>query len=141
MGLKKDYQEIELPVSGEKFTVRKLQTLDWTYVGVVPDTLIDDWKKFTGKKKAEIKDLQAPSADFMIAGCIRGIVKFPDGPKLCSKQPVDCDDTEFSFFDLDTQDQSELMTAVFSGGAGIPLNFLEETSGEDREGQPGEDEK
>ena len=131
MGLKKDYQEIVLPESGEKLTVRKLSTADWQYIGSIPDTLAYDWLKIQGKSKTNVVDDMSPeSRDFVLAAAMRGIVKHPEGFTLSDKHPKDCADDEFSFYDLKSEDQACLMIAIFSGGEGVPFNFPDETSGE-----------
>jgi len=125
MGLKKDYQEITLPDSGEKITTRHLKALDYNYIGAVPDTFISVWRKLTGKKNVTLRDLGAENSDFIVRIAMRGIVKQSGELKLVAKHPPDCNEKEISFFDLAEQDQAAIMESIFSGGEGIPLDFLE----------------
>ncbi len=141
MGLEKEHQEIVLPESGEKITVRHLRTLDYTFVGAMPDTLLATFLKMTGKKDVSVQDLDPDSAEFMVSACIRGIVKQPEKFALVSKHPKDCTDDEFSFYDLKNGDQAELMNSIFSGGEGLPLDFLKALRRKMGEGQPGANEK
>ncbi len=124
MGLKKDYQEITLPDSGEKITTRHLKALDYNYVGAVPDTFIETWNKLTGKKNVGLRDLDGDNSDFIVRVAMRGIVKHPQEFKLVAKHPGECEEKEFSFFDLTAGDQAAILESIFSGGEGIPLDFL-----------------
>ncbi len=141
MGLEKGYREIELPDSKEKLTVRGLKTLDYTYVGQMPDTLLATFMRLTGKKDVNVQDMDPESADFLVQCTMRGIVKQESAQKLSAKHPQDCGDDEFSFFDLSDKDQAELISSIFSEGEGLPLDFLREVGRKAREVSEGQNEK
>ncbi len=141
MGFKKDYQEITLPDSGEKITTRHLKALDYNYIGAVPDTFIETWRKLTGKKNVSLRDLDGANSDFIVRIAMRGIVKQSGEFELVAKHPPECDEKEISFFDLAEKDQAAILGSIFSGGEGIPLDFLETLSGTGGQDTQGKDEK
>ncbi len=141
MGLEKDYQEITLPESGEKLTVRHLSTLDYQMAGSLPDTALGTFLKMVGKKEVSVQDLDAETAKFLIKAMMRGIVKQSGELKIVEKDPQDCSVKEIAFVDLKNEDQGTLMSAILSGGEGLPLDFLKALGREIRKIQAGEDEE
>ncbi len=127
MGLERNYKEIPLPDSQVMVTVRVLKKLDYTFCGAAPDTLMPTFLKMAGKKEVGVQDMDAATAEYIVACVMRGIVRHPEKWEIVEKQPKDCIDnpTEFSFYDLSNNDQAVLTDAVFSGGDGIPVKFLD----------------
>jgi len=141
MGLKKNYREVTLPDSGEIVTVRHLMTLDYNMVGVIPDTALATFLKMVGRKDVSAQDLDKETQMYLIKAIMRGIIKQSGPLKLSEKEPQECGDDEIPFFDLSNEDQGTLMSAIFSGGEGLPLDFLKALSREMRKHAKAEDGK
>ena len=61
--------------------------------------------------------------------------------EIVEKEPQDCSPKEIAFVDLKNEDQGTLMTAILSGGEGLPLDFLQALGREIRKLQAGENEE
>jgi hypothetical protein len=123
--LEKTHKEIKLPKCGESVTVRQLRQIDYAHIGAIPDNCIPSFLDLIGKDNVPVTDLDPQTADFLLKAVARSIVKHPEKLRLTEKQPEHCTEKECSLYEIETEDLGALMDGCFSGGEGLPLDFLE----------------
>jgi hypothetical protein len=118
MALSKNRRTVTLPVSKETVEIRKLKAIDFM-AGGLPDPIRElrataqkEGRPITEAEK-EAMALNQEVMTYNIGLVLAAVTKHPEGSKIVLKMPNDCAEGEFSWHDLDEEDQAALQAAVF----------------------------
>lgn len=120
MAFERKQIEITLPDCGETLTIRRVNSSEAILIlGYLPD--------FYSQGKSASETTTPKTIQAMAGWAVAGIIK--QGSKtLVAKQPDECIENEFSFYEMTEQDQSFLYMAVVTGDKPL-ANFKSSQTG------------